>query len=313
MKLLFLTSVSILFSYGPLNFFAPIPLVFSYLFYGRSKSMAVFFVAIALIGLATFLPSKTYLIAAFCSAYVFAICIAESILRNQHPIRAMVFTGTALVFGLSMILGLFFLVSGKGPSEIVHEFVVQFIEAFKRDNRDLLASNNPEIIPIKELVNNTTLTTQIVLDWIFFFIFLSVFMTLWLSFLVILKNRRLWNHRSSIAYHYGHRHLLFFKTHEYLIYFFIAGLVLYVSDDLVGLPIPKAEMLGWNILVCLSFFYFLQGLGIYLDFLHYLQVYNIAKILFATLMVLIGWKILVVLGIFDLWVNFRNFFKTSKK
>ena len=249
---------------------------------------------------------------AFSCAYIFAIFMAESILNNLHPIRALVFSGFSLVLGLWILLLIFFLFSSTGPYTMISNSVDNFIEIFKRDNEQLMLSDSPSSMAVKELFHDPASITQMILNWSFSLVFISIFGTLWIGFLVVLKNRHIWN-RHVVSYIYTHKDILKFKPHEYLIYLLIAGLVLYVGGDLLEIDLPVIETFGGNILFCLSFFYFIQGLGIYLDFLHFLKIYKVMKILFAALTVLVAWKILVVLGVFDLWVNFRKFFRTSRK
>ncbi len=312
MKLVLLISLSVLFSYGPLNLFAPIPLAFGHLLYGRNKSTAIAFVTILLLGLFTFIPSNFYLMMAFCCAYIFAIFIAESILNNWHPVRALIFSGISLISTLWVLLFLFFLFSATAPKAMVFNSVNDFIEIFKKDNAQLMLSDAPGATAIKELLRDPNLISQMILNWFFSLIFISIFATFWIGFLVILKNRHIWS-KHVISYAYTHKDLLTFKSHEYLIYFLIGGLVFYVGGDFLEIDIPTLEVFGGNILFCLSFFYFIQGLGIYLDFLHFLKIYKVMRLFFTVLTVLVAWKILVILGVFDLWVNFRKFFRTSRK
>lgn len=92
-----------------------------------------------------------------------------------------------------------------------------------------------------------------------------------------------------------------------MVYPVIVGLGLYVGSD-YGL-FEKSEFWGGNILYCLAPFYFFQGLGVYLDFLSFLRVGGLIRSLFVFGTVLMGWRYLIVVGLFDLWINFRRFFK----
>ena len=136
-------------------------------------------------------------------------------------------------------------------------------------------------------------------------LFFGVFAAVWLSLFVTLRNSPIWRYR--VLYPYTLKELINFKVPEYLIWLLIVGLVLFVGSD-HGLG-AMAEVAGTNILVCLSVLYFFQGFGVYNDFMTFLRIRGFLRIIFTAFTVLYTWKILVGVGIFDLWFNFRKFFK----
>ena len=79
-----------------------------------------------------------------------------------------------------------------------------------------------------------------------------------------------------------------------------------------GLP-AGSEVIGRNLLYCLGVFYLFQGFGVYNDFLKFLKIGGFIKTLFIAFTLILAAKFLAILGIFDLWFDFRRFFTNLKK
>lgn len=60
-------------------------------------------------------------------------------------------------------------------------------------------------------------------------------------------------------------------------------------------------------------FYLFQGFGVYNDFLKYLKIGGFIKTMFIAFTFILANKFLAILGIFDLWFDFRRFFTNKKK
>jgi uncharacterized membrane protein len=68
-----------------------------------------------------------------------------------------------------------------------------------------------------------------------------------------------------------------------------------------------AAVVGGNILYCLGVFYLFQGFGIYNDFLKYLRIRGFVKTLFIVFTLVMAFKFLAIIGMFDLWFDFRKY------
>jgi hypothetical protein len=101
--------------------------------------------------------------------------------------------------------------------------------------------------------------------------------------------------------------LLRFKVPEHVVFLLIIGLAVYLGAD-YGLG-SQAEVFGSNVLGCLAVLYFFQGFGIYNDYMAFLKMGPFLRMILTTLTVLFAWKMLVAVGVFDLWFNFRKFIK----
>ena len=310
-KLFLLVSLSALFSWAHLGLFAPIPLSLAFLLYDRKYCVILCLIALLLMGLFVSPPDGLYLVASFFGACVFASVMTVAIKRGLHPTRALMFSGHTLVLGLLIALSLLFLFTGLDPYQEINRLVGESLNTFRESNKELLSTGSPEMGGLKEIVNNPEAITNTIVRWSFSFVFVSVFLTFWIGFIALLKNAAAWKPYLNRPYFYSHKDLLRFRLNEKYVYLLITGLVLYVGQDFLGLS-PFYEIVGGNILVCLSFFYFLQGLGILLDFLTYFKVHKIMKIITAILMAIVAWRVLVVVGVFDLWFKFRRFLYSRK-
>jgi Predicted membrane protein (DUF2232) len=124
---------------------------------------------------------------------------------------------------------------------------------------------------------------------------------------VILRNSLFW--RQKVKYPFGIRDFLRFKVPDYFVYPLILSLVLTLGGEYVlG---ERGTLVGGNLLYCLGIFYFFHGLGIFVDLLDYLKVFGLLRTLMFAITFLFAWRVLVIAGVFDLWVNFRKFFNKS--
>ena len=309
-KLLFLVAIAVFFSYGPLNVFAPIPLCLGLLLYGRKRCALICLPTLIVLAIFIESPLRLYFVGGFLCSCVFAIFIAESILKGIYPARAMMVSGSGIFLGFLTVLSFLFLLSDSSPREIIHHFVSQSVETFRENNEEFFATSTPEARAIREFVDDPQKITQGIIQWAFSFMFVSVFATFWIGFLAVLKSSHIWRPYLNHPYFYTHRNLLNFRLSERFVYLLILGLLLYLGEDFL---VPGIGIIGGNILFCLSFFYFLQGLGIYLELLNYLNFHKFMRIILIVITVLVVWRILILVGVFDLWVNFRKFMKVRKK
>ena len=311
-KLVFLMVIAVLFSYGPLWMLAPVPLALGNLLYGRKKIIFSCLIILFLVGvlLPTFMSS--YLMVALVCSWPFAFCISEGITKNYRPSRILFLSGASLVTSFVVLLSIFFLFSSTPVKEQITGWVTETVEVVKKNNVQLLEGNSPEIVSLRDLLDNPQMITEMLIDRSFAFLFIFVFLSLWVGLLLVLRNAPLWQGSLTQRYLYTEKDLLDFRLNDQCVYLLILGLVLYVGSDLLGLG-RGLEVLGGNILACLAVFYFFQGFGIYLRLLKFLKLRRIVRVLFVAVTLMMAWKVLVVLGVFDLWVDFKKFFTVKRK
>jgi len=124
---------------------------------------------------------------------------------------------------------------------------------------------------------------------------------------MILRNSLVWRIRH--AYPFGLKDLVRYKVPDFFVWPLIAGLALFLGAEAIA---PWAEVLGGNILACLGIFFFFQGFGVFVDLLSFLGINGFFRSILIVSTVFMGWKVLVLAGLFDIWVDFRRFMKTKK-
>ena len=68
-------------------------------------------------------------------------------------------------------------------------------------------------------------------------------------------------------------------------------------------------VMGISLLKILGVFYFFQGFGIYVDFLDHVRIFGFLRSILVVLIVLTANQMLALVGLFDMFVNFRKFLK----
>lgn len=307
-KLFFLGLIAVLFSYGPLSLFAPVPLALGILLYGRLKTvmMVLAFAAIT-VGLQYQYPQVGWLSISLAVSTLFAALIGEIVLRRREPVKGLILTGTALVVAVVGIVAAAVLISGVDVSAEVNSNVAKIFQTVKEQNAEVLAGGGEETRVLADFLDQPQAFAKDIMTWSLSFLFVGVHFTLWVGMFMILRNSLVWRIRH--AYPFGVRDLVHYKVPDFFAWPLIAGLALYIGADSIS---PWAEAVGGNLLACLGVFFFFQGFGVFLDLLGYLGIFGFFRSLLVISTVFLGWKFLVLAGLFDLWVDFRRFLKPKK-
>jgi hypothetical protein len=317
-KLVFVAIISIaLSSFFLSSFLAPIPLTVVYLLYGRPATFLTGAASVGVLWGLTILfkgfpvDSIGFYLLAFLSAFL----VAEMILRNMNPVKGL----TTIVITFSVIIGaLLVAYNYVGPRSVKAEIdKLVMIKAKEVEQQKLLlkekkvdmAKLDPFTKSVFESFEKPDVLTANVLASLPWTIFIFSFFGLGLCLYVTLRKSSIW--RYKVLYTHSLKDLSPFKVPEWLVWPLIASLVLILGVD-YGLP-KDLESVGMNLLACLAVFYVLQGLDVYSDFLKFARIGGFIKILFLFFILYAGLPFLVILGIFDMWFNFRRFFTKTKK
>ena len=294
-------------SFVPMSIFAPAPLAIAYLIYGRKMGLILsvmgggtFAVMSALTGTSPMLVAL-YFVSAF-----YAVLVAEIILRKVEPVKGLIKTGGFIIGIIVLLFGLMDMMGEASISSLVDDIVNSFITKIKTDNSELLAGGTEQARVIKSYIEHPEDITKEILAWIPSMLFITVFLTLWTSLFLVLRNSTQW--RSFVKYPFSTRSLSRFKVPDYFVYPLIVSLALTLGGEYLGVG-ELGVSIGANLLYCLGVFYFFQGFGIYLDFLNFLKIIGIMRSLLVLMTIMMAWKLLVFVGIFDMWINFRKFLK----
>jgi hypothetical protein len=311
-KLMFLAVMTIaLSSLGPLGLFAPVPLAIAFLLYGRLVTFVTAGASAGLLWSASMMvPGFPMRIAGmYLMVLLYAFLVSEVIYRNINPVKGLIFTGLILVFLSGSFLIAFDRMSPTTLRGEISQSVSSVMNDLKKEKQKNPSITGEEERAFDEIVNKPEVLTNDIYSSLPFIVFVISYLGLWISLYVTLRNSLVW--RYKVLYSYGLKDLTFFKVPEFFVYPLILSLVLMVGAD-YGLP-EGSEVVGRNLLYCLGVFYLFQGFGVYNDFLKFLKIRGFIKTLFIAFTFILASKFLAILGIFDLWFDFRRFFTNLKK
>ena len=96
------------------------------------------------------------------------------------------------------------------------------------------------------------------------------------------------------------------RWNEWLVWGFLAALALQLlKPKLAGAGLEWVSPLALNLLVIFSFLYCIQGLSVVSSLLAQARLWAVARIM-VYLLLMMQWPLLVVLGLLDIWFDFRK-------
>ncbi len=311
-KLLFLGVISIaLSSFGPLALFAPVPLTVAFLLYGRLWTFVVGAVSLAVIW-GIYLSVKGFHVASvgmYLVSFLYAILVAEIIFRNINPVRGLTFGGLFLVMISGSTLVAFNQLSPVTLKTEIHNQTALLMKDLKEQQKNASGLSGKEVMEFESFVDHPEKLSTQIYNSLPSIVFVFSFFGLWISLFVTLRNSIIW--RYKVHYKFNSADLLRFKAPDFFVWPLIISLVMIVGTG-YGLP-PEAETVGTNIMFCLGVFYLFQGFGVYNDFLKFIRIGGFFKVLFLVFTLFMAYKFLALLGLFDLWFDFRKYFTKTKK
>jgi uncharacterized protein YybS (DUF2232 family) len=312
-KLVFLAIISVaLCSFGPLSVFAPVPLILAFLLYGRLTTLFIGGVCTSALWFISVKYNIPFVIAGmYLTAFLYAILIGEVILRNINPVKGLIYSGIILVtlIGGSLVVANYY---GKFSVKTeLNNSVVKLLNMVKEQNKDndALNSGGDEARAFQDFISKPEELTNEIFVNLPAIIFVFAFFGLWVSLYMTLRNSVVWRYKN--LYSYTLKDLINFRAPDFFVWPLIASLVCLVGAD-YGFP-KMTEIIGNNLLYCLGVFYLFQGFGVYNAFLQYLRIGGFIKTIFVVFTLVMAFKFLAILGMFDLWFDFRKFFTNSKK
>ncbi len=232
--------------------------------------------------------------------------IDRFIVYKVHPVRGVLLGGITFYVISSILLGLALLVSGTGVTELVSKQVILFIDQMKQspEYNQIISAGGDQARELKKLVSSPEMVVEQIVNWMPSVVFIGIFLSLWASFYFVLRSSLTW--RAARKYPYGLMHLTFFKLPYWSAYPLIVGL----AFSIIGNSIEGYDfsVIGFNILYSLGALYFFQGFGVVYDYLTVKGFRGFLKSLMVTLAVIFMWRLVVLIGLLDLWINFRKFY-----
>ena len=293
---------------GPLSIFAPVPIILSLLVFGRAPALlfAGIFAALIWYGSSKFpTESGLFLNSIHLVAVVSAIFIAEIIFRNTNPVKGLIIAGFVFVTVVAGVLISSEKIGNYKIKDQIGNAVDQVVKTIKDNNKEIIEQGNEEARRLKSLISNQNEIVEEIMKYMPSIVFVTSFFALWVSLYAVLRLSKVW--RYKILYSFGTRDLITFKTPEYFVYPLIIALVMVVGAYYEVGP-TWLEVVGGNILYCLGIFYLFQGFGIFYDFLTFARIGGIFKSAIMAFVLMASFKFLAIVGMFDLWFDFRKYF-----
>jgi hypothetical protein len=317
-KLVFLGGISVVLSlFGPLSLLAPVPLSMAFLLYGpRRAGMLGVGLAALLWGLSLGLNAGLELLpltGVFSLSVVYAFLVYSFIVAKEHPVTGLLKSGGKLI-AFWCVLGLgAWVLSGFNLHGTVTEALAERIELFKTDPKyapqyeSLRNTTTPQAKMLLDTLDRPEALVSSMLKWLPGAVVVGTFFSLWVTLFVILRNSLIW--RQLLRYPYGFSELMRFRVPDVFVYAVIAGFALLLGSEYIHFPL--GEVLGGNLLLSLAVFYFFQGFGITMDGLAALRIGGLWRSLMLLVIMFFAWRMVVLAGLFDTWINFRRFFKKN--
>ncbi|OUR96389.1 hypothetical protein A9Q84_08540 [Halobacteriovorax marinus] len=312
-KLLFLGVISLLLSVlGPLCIFAPVPMAVAFLLYGKSRSwiMSLSLSAIVLIVSLVFkdLAGLLSVSISYFIATLVAFLTARVVWNKTNPVTGLIKNGLFVFTLIALLFGAAQIVSEKPVLDLVTEQVKHFGDVLKQspDYDKLIATGGEQAESWKYIVEQPKEIASKFLKMAFAGVFVGVFFVFWMSQFMLMRNTLIW--RELHDYPYTMKDFVRFKIPEQFVFVLLGAMAMIP----LGTHVLENEMLqvvGWNIVYSLGVFYFFQGFGIVSEALDAFGIFGFFRSVLIILTIFMGYQFVSLLGVVDIWVNFRKFLK----
>ncbi|MBF0206684.1 MAG: DUF2232 domain-containing protein [Oligoflexia bacterium] len=304
-----------------MSIFTPYVLALILLLYGRARGgliLAVGAIAMLLLGLKIY--SEVLWSWSFVVHMLIAFIISEIIRRGIPPIKGVLLAGFSLVLVATMI---FVTLDSYFPKGIQGEMTKSISELASKlqpltNDKKASSAGRPDSTSTKlidgiegtdrkdllDLLAKPDVLAQEVMRSLPFTIFVSIFLSVWINLGLLLRSKHLFASRIIPSYLFTIDDFLAFKTPELMVW----PLIMVLALMLVG-PTwwpDGAATWGKNLLFCFGIFYFFQGHGILVELLTALKIERTFRSLLIILTVITSYWILALIGLFDMWVDFRK-------
>ncbi len=228
---------------------------------------------------------------------VFIAFLVGEILRKQYdPAQALVVVGAFLAL-VVFVGGAFAIEHYRDElSQIFIAKVTEYKESIAGERSDLAKQLDFFIQSPGQFLNALPVAG-----------FLSIFLAVWFNLFMILRGHA--NLKFINDYPYTLKSLLKFRLPNSIVYCLIAVLAIYVlPEKMVGTQI---QTWAGGLIYVLGSFFFMQGFGVYIEYLNFAKIHGVIRFLFITMTLLFLKEALAIIGILDMWFNFRKFFKSK--
>ena len=294
-------------TFGPFALVAPAAIALAYIHFGVVKVLITsVLMAAAIYTLGGQNMSSLGSVGTFIYSCLIGLIINQFTMKKVHPVKGILFGGSFAYLALVLVVGVSLYLNDTSIEELLTTQINVFVDQLKQTSeyQQIISAGGDQARELKDLVTSPNKIVEQFLNWIPSVVFIGIFFSLWASFYFVLRNSLAW--RTKREYPFGLLHLTFFKLPFGLVYLVIVGLIM----ALIGNSIDGYDfsVIGFNILYSLGALFFFQGFGVVYDFLTVKGYRGLFKSLLITIAVVFMWRFVVLIGLLDLWINFRKFY-----
>ena len=296
----------VLCSFGPFGLFAPAAFAFSYLSGSTVKTIVM---QVVILTLASTVFGKEFFLSGTGVFAVYAAMIGGLLtfgIRKKLPPMAIVLNaGGFLVLIASTIVGVFALSSDQSIYEVVLANTQFYIEQLKNNKEftQALSLGGEQAILLKSLIASPEKIAVEIISWTPTVFISGTFLSLWVSLYYVLRNSFSW--RKNVEFPFGIVHLTYFKLPFQFVYLVMFGIVIVLASDYIN---PHMATVGLNLIYAIGTLYFFQGFGVCYDFFVIKRIRGFFRSFSLMFILVFAWKAVVIVGLLDVWFNFRKYF-----
>ena len=316
-RLVFLAVVSVVMACSMImSVLTPFPLSMAILLYGRKLGISMGALCLVAIFILFFLVFRNgigpYILTIYGFSFLSSILITEVFKRDIHPIKGLLKLGSSVVVFLCLLTVISVKILPKPLVEIVYDNA-EIVAAQLQEQKKTLKKSPGSIKELQQLdfYSKPHLLTEKIMEGLPMVpsvLFIGVFFIIWLTMYLLLKSNEMYHFLSG--YRYGEKDFLNFKVPDFVVWPVIGLLgLLLIDQNTIG---EQVHTMAISLLRCLGVFYFFQGFGVYVAFLDFLKIGGFVRSFLVMFTVFTGSWILAAVGLFDMWVNFRKFFKPKE-
>ncbi len=301
-------------SFGPFSVFTPVPLTIGLLFLGPLLGLTpIILGALFLALLANYTGNLRVSLSLFAMASVFSLLLFGLFKKQLSPALIVFRASTIVILFISIAV----LILELGSDFSVYEYTVAALEAQVVAFRELKASeiDSSELGKVggeglRQLEDFLAKPMPLISDFVSklpSYLVGTTLFTFWISVGMVLRLDLVWKRKTR--YPFKLKDLLSFRIPDFIIYFLILGLGLYLAGEQLD---HRLEIFGINILFCLLPLFFFQGIGVFVASLSHFKMGPPFRSLLSILVLFFAWQMIAVIGLSDIWFNFRRFFEEKE-
>ncbi|MCT4641756.1 MAG: YybS family protein [Bacteriovoracaceae bacterium] len=287
--------------------FAPFPLSLITSLKGRKSGYAIGGVLVLVTFVLSVVVLKNILgFAIFALAFLISILVSEINLNRVKPVKGIFFSGLALIF---LFAGIGYS-SLKSKNQTLDQFILSEIEknkdVFEVQKKELeKAGSSKQAFEALSILNQPEVLKDMIIRQMPSYLIISSFVIIWLNLMLLFRSKRLF--RIDIGA--TSFDLINIKLPDNLIWGVIVALVMALVGEKVDASLP---LVGETLLKAFGVFYFFQGFGIYIQFLDYTRIRGFFRTFLVVFTTLTASYLLAGIGLFDMFFNFRKYFKNKE-